>query len=56
LKYVATICGLLANTIYLLYLLVLWLFVRMVRRLKAYTRQQRLMHEVRRDNLMPKIQ
>ena len=55
LKYVATICGLLANTIYLLYLLVLWLFVRMVRRLKAYTRQQRLMHEVRRDNLMPKI-
>ena len=41
---------------YLLYLLVLWLFVRLIRRLKAYTREQRLMYEVRRDNLMPKIQ
>jgi hypothetical protein len=56
LKYVATICGLLANTMYLLYLFILWLFVRVVRRLKAYTRQQRLMYEIRRDNLMPKIQ
>jgi len=56
LKYVGTICGLLANTMYLLYLLILWLFVRVVRHLKAYTRQQRLMYEIRRDNLMPKIQ
>jgi 1,4-dihydroxy-2-naphthoate octaprenyltransferase len=56
LKYVATICGLLANTLYLLYLLIIWLFVRVIRRLKAYTRQQRLMYEVRRDNLLLKIQ
>jgi hypothetical protein len=37
---------------YLLCLLVLWLFVRVICGLNAFARQQRLIHEVCRDNLM----
>jgi hypothetical protein len=41
---------------YLVLLLLVWLFVRMVRRLKVHARQQDLMSEVRSESYLLKPQ
>ena len=55
-KYVAVICGLLAHAMYLVFLLLVWLSVRMVRRLKVHARQQDLMSEVRCESYLQRAQ
>jgi len=56
LKYVTVKCRLLAHAMYSVFLLPVWLFVRVVRRLKVHARQQRLMYEVRCESLLLKAQ
>ena len=48
-KYIALICRLLGDTVYLVYLLVLWLCLRIYRRLRSQARQQRLICEAKAE-------
>lgn len=50
-KYVVVICRVIANAMYLLYLLIAWLCVRVVRRFKVHERQQARMSEARAEKV-----
>ena len=52
LKYVALIFGLLGDTVYLVYLLLLWLCLRIYRRVRSQARQQRLMYEAKAEGVL----
>jgi hypothetical protein len=52
LKYVALICGLLGDTVYLVYLLLLWLCLRIYRRVRSQARQQRQMYEAKAEGVL----
>jgi hypothetical protein len=49
LKYIALICRLLGDTVYLVYILVLWLCLRIYRRLRSQARQQLLICEAKAE-------
>jgi len=51
-KYVSTICALLGDTVYLVYVLLLWLCLRIYRRLKAQARQQQLAFEAKAEGVL----
>jgi hypothetical protein len=51
-KYVSTICGLLGDTIYLVYILLLWLCLRIYRRVKAQVRQEQLAFEAKAEGVL----
>jgi hypothetical protein len=52
LKYVPLICRLIGDTVYLVYLLMLWLCVRVFRRLRAEARQQKMMYEAKAEGVL----
>jgi hypothetical protein len=52
LKYVALICGLFGDTVYLVYLLLLWLLLRIYRRLRSQARQQRVMYKAKAEGML----
>jgi hypothetical protein len=52
LKYVALICGLFGDTVYLVYLLLLWLLLRIYRRLRSQARQQRVMYKAKAEGIL----
>ena len=52
LRYVSTICGLLGDTVYLVYLLLLWLLLRIYRRLRLQARQQSVMYNAKAEGVL----
>jgi len=52
LKYVALICRLLGDTVYVVYLLLLWLCLRVYRRLKTQARHQRVTYEAKAEGVL----
>jgi hypothetical protein len=52
LKYVALICGLLGDTVYLVYLLLLWLLLRIYRRLRSQARQQSVTYQAKAEGVL----
>jgi len=53
-KYVSTICGLLGDTVYLVYLLLLWLLLRIYRRLRFHAHQQTVLYNAKTEGLLQK--
>ena len=51
-NWVVVICQVIGNILYLAYLLMLWLVVRIVQRVRSQMRSEKLMHEVREEGVL----